>query len=147
MLPERLNEFAIASGAGAVGHVEPLVNRIEVMLADARMKSLVSPSETLNLVDWLNGFIGENHASNGQVTIIDLSLVPSDVVHVAVSVIARLTFEALQRYRKRNGAPLPTIVVLEEAHTFVRKRCCGTTFREWSRSVRLPILYWDRRSA
>ncbi|WP_352773254.1 hypothetical protein [Mesorhizobium sp. M0684] len=27
------------------------------------------------------------------------------------------------------------------------KRCCGTTFREWSRSVRLPILYWDRRSA
>ncbi|TIR26595.1 MAG: hypothetical protein E5X34_02865 [Mesorhizobium sp.] len=27
------------------------------------------------------------------------------------------------------------------------KRCFLTTFREWSRSVRLPILYWDRRSA
>ncbi|TIX22905.1 chemotaxis protein CheB [Mesorhizobium sp.] len=29
----------------------------------------------------------------------------------------------------------------------VCKRCFRTTFREWSRSVRLPILYWDRRSA
>ena len=28
-----------------------------------------------------------------------------------------------------------------------RKRCFGTTFREWSRSVRLPVLHWDRRSA
>lgn len=32
-------------------------------------------------------------------------------------------------------------------HSLIRKRCCGATFREWSRSVRLPILYWDRRSA
>lgn len=119
-LPSRLNDFAVASGAGAVQHVEPLVNRIEVMLADARMRSLVSPEGGTTLLDWLKSFIGDD-ATPGQVVIVDLSLVPSDVIHIAVSVIARLTFEALQRYRKHHTKPLPTTIVLEEAHTFIRK--------------------------
>ena len=48
-------------------------------------------------------------------------LVPSDVVHIAVAVISRLVFEALQRHLKTNGSPLPTVLVLEEAHSFIRK--------------------------
>lgn len=120
-LPNRLNDFAIAMGSGSVQHVEPLVNRIEVMLADARMRSLVSPLlGGTTLLSWLKAFIGDDSTAR-QVVIIDLSLVPSDVVHIAVSVIARLTFEALQRYRKLHTRPLPTTIVLEEAHTFVRK--------------------------
>jgi uncharacterized protein len=119
-LPNRLNDFAVAMGSGSVQHVEPLINRIEVMLADARMRSLVSPQGGTTLLGWLNAFIGDD-TSTRQVVIIDLSLVPSDVVHIAVSVIARLTFEALQRYRKHHTKPLPTTIVLEEAHTFVRK--------------------------
>lgn len=35
-LPNRLNDFAVAMGSGSVQHVEPLVNRIEVMLANTR---------------------------------------------------------------------------------------------------------------
>lgn len=121
-LPNRLNDFAVAMGSGSVQHVEPLVNRIEVMLADARMRSLVSPPPgTKSLLTWLNAFLGDDTTSAGQVVIIDLSLVPSDVVHIAVSVIARLTFEALQRYRKQHTKPLPTTIILEEAHTFIRK--------------------------
>ncbi|MBB4054043.1 hypothetical protein GGR20_003715 [Devosia subaequoris] len=120
-LPIRLNEMAIAQGSGAVQHVEPLVNRIEVMLSDSRMRPIVSPEPgSISLLDFLAGFLGDD-SSHRQVVIVDLSLVPSDVVHIAVSVIARLTFEALQRYRKANAKPLPTTIVLEEAHTFVRK--------------------------
>lgn len=75
---------------------------------------------------------------NGEIAIIDLSLVPSDVVHLVVAVISRIIFEALQRYRRMNGAELPTTIVMEEAHTFIRrysesseeisaeKMCCQT---------------------
>lgn len=52
---------------------------------------------------------------------IDLSLVPTEVVHVVTAVIARMTFEALQRYVKLNRAVLPTVLVMEEAHTFVKR--------------------------
>jgi DNA helicase HerA-like ATPase len=40
-----------------------------------------------------------------------------------VAVLARLIFEASQRYLKHHvdGKALPTVLVLEEAHTFVRK--------------------------
>ena len=52
----------------------------------------------------------------------DLSLVPSETIHIVVAVLARLVFEASQRYRKQHpkGKALPSVLVLEEAHTFVR---------------------------
>src|SRR5690606_17631892 len=46
-----------------------------------------------------------------------------EVVHIVVAVTARLIFEALQRYRRAHpeGKPLPTVLVLEEAHSFIKK--------------------------
>ena len=35
--------------------------------------------------------------------------------------IARIVFEALQRYVKLNGVALPTVLVMEEAHTFIKR--------------------------
>lgn len=52
---------------------------------------------------------------------LDLSLVPSEVVHIITAVIARMIFEALQRYRKLNSVALPTVLVMEEAHTFIKR--------------------------
>lgn len=38
------------------------------------------------------------------------------------AVISRMTLEALQRYRKlSNGKTLPTVLVMEEAHTFIKR--------------------------
>lgn len=71
----------------------------------------------LTLDDWLRNYIGDDQASNGSVTIIDLSLVPAEVVHIITAVIARMTLEALQRYRKlHHGKTLPTVLVMEGAH-------------------------------
>jgi len=50
-----------------------------------------------------------------------LSLVPTEVIHTVVAVIARIIFEALQRYRKLNQIALPTVLVMEEAHTFIKR--------------------------
>jgi hypothetical protein len=102
-------------------YVETMLMRIRTILSDSRMKSVTSNTDGVTLDGWLTDYIGDNKASNGSITIIDLSLVPAEVVHVITAVIARMILEALQRYRKLNkGKTLPTVLVMEEAHTFVK---------------------------
>lgn len=102
-------------------HVETLQMRVRSILSDTRMKS-ISSNTVIKLDEWLKEYIGDNQASNGSVTVIDLSLVPADIIHILTSVIARITLESLQRYRKfNNGKTLPTVLVMEEAHTFVKR--------------------------
>jgi DNA helicase HerA-like ATPase len=98
-----------------------LVSRIRTFLSDLRMKSIVSDSGSVTLEGWLADYIGSDKEKAKCVTIIDLSLVPPDVIHIVTAVIARMIFEALQRYLKLNGAVLPTVLVMEEAHTFVKR--------------------------
>lgn len=103
-------------------HVETMLMRIRTILADSRMKNITSGFADSTLDGWLTDYIGDNQASNGSVTVIDLSLVPAEVVHIITAVVARMTLEALQRYRNLNdGKTLPTALVMEEAHTFVRR--------------------------
>jgi len=120
-LPSQIHEVAMATGGQAVANVEPLINRIQVMLGDIRLRPVIDTNGAASLTEWLNELLGPVAKNAEPLAILDLLLVPSDVVHVAVAVISRLIFEALQRYLKQNGKPLPTVLVLEEAHTFVRK--------------------------
>ena len=100
---------------------ETLLIRIRSIFANTRMKAIISESSSLSLDQWLNEYIGENKNEKGRITIIDLSLVPSEVIHIVVAVIARIVFEALQRYRKLTQSALPTVLVMEEAHTFISR--------------------------
>jgi hypothetical protein len=103
-------------------YVETMLMRIRTILSDSRMKTISGDDGGVTLDGWLTNYIGDNQASNGSVTVIDLSLVPADVVHIVTAVIARMTLEALQRYRKiSKGKTLPTVLVMEEAHTFIRR--------------------------
>lgn len=119
-LPDHLE--VLAEQENASQFVDFLVSRIRTLLSDTRMRSIISSSDGINLDNWLTTYIGDSQASNGSVTVIDLSLVPAEVVHIITAVIARMTLEALQRYRKLNaGKTLPTVLVMEEAHTFIRR--------------------------
>lgn len=103
-------------------YVETMLMRIRTILSDSRMKTITGDTSDVTLDGWLTNYIGDNQASNGTVTVIDLSLVPAEVVHIVTAVIARMTLEALQRYRKLNhGKTLPTVLVMEEAHTFIKR--------------------------
>lgn len=103
-------------------YVETMLMRIRTILSDARMKTVSGDGAETTLDEWLRNHIGDNKASNGSITVIDLSLVPAEVVHIVTAVIARMTLEALQRYRKLNqGRTLPTVLVMEEAHTFIKR--------------------------
>ena len=112
---------ALAQETGKEQYIEFLLARIRTMLADTRMKNIIGDSVDITLEQWLENYIGNDNADDGCVTVIDLSLVPAEIVHIITSVIARMTFEALQRYRKINGKSLPTVLVMEEAHTFVKR--------------------------
>ena len=103
-------------------YVETLLMRIRTILGDTQIKSIVgSENNGVTLSGWLNNYISGNGPENKNITIIDLSLVPSEVIHIIIAVVARMIFEALQRYRKINDQILPTVMVMEEAHTFVKR--------------------------
>lgn len=111
----------LAEQEGVSQYLDFLVMRIRTFLSDTRMKSVVGVSDTLTLESWLNYYVGSDEEDNKCVTVLDLSLLPSDVVHVITAVVARMVFEALQRYRKLYRVTLPTVLVMEEAHIFIKR--------------------------
>jgi DNA helicase HerA-like ATPase len=128
--------------------VATLMLRIRSMLADARLSPIVAPEEEISFDKWLEDYVGNELAANGQIAVLDLSMVPADVLHIVIAVVARVVFEALQRYRKLYQEELPTVLVLEEAHTFVQRhlgdesgyatpaRMCRETFERIAREGR-----------
>ena len=90
-------------------YIVTLMPRIKTLLTDVRVK----------LSDWLDNYIGANNKES--LTIIDLSLLPSDVTSIVTAVVARMIFETQQRYLKLNKQCLPTVLVMEEAHYFVKR--------------------------
>ena len=117
------------SGRDVAQFVDTLSLRIRGLLAQGRLASVLRPDETvpITLEDWLISYVGADQAKNGPITVIDLSLVPSEVIHIVVSVLGRMVFEAVQRYRRDGNQELPTTLVLEEAHTFVHRELTGET--------------------
>ena len=113
---------ANAEMMGTSDYVETMIMRIKTLLADAKLKPVICPDEDVSLDDWLDKYICPSNDKNGSITIVDLSLLPAEVTHIITSVMARVTLEALQRYRRQNnGETLPTVLVMEEAHTFIKR--------------------------
>lgn len=118
-LVERIEQ--IGTEQGSLQYLDNLILRMRTMLSDGRLGPVINSPEKIEFEKWLNDHIGGNEALNGTVAVLDLSLIPSDVLHTCIAVIGRIVFEAVQRYRKMEKAELPTVIVLEEAHTFIRR--------------------------
>lgn len=129
--------------------VETLNIRIRGLLHNEVLSSVfqTQSSPSMTLEEWLTDYIGDNEAENGTVAVVDLSLVPTEDIHIIVSVLARMIFEASQRYRRENDCSLPTTLVLEEAHTFIHRgltsesaspasRACAEVFEKIAREGR-----------
>jgi hypothetical protein len=123
ILAEHLDRVATEQGGNLAGFISTLGLRIRGMLADQRLGAVIGRDPPTSFESWLKDYVGDDGASNGQIAVVDLSLVPSEIVHIVVSVLARLIFESLQRYRRGHpkGLTLPTVLVLEEAHAFARR--------------------------
>ncbi|MDR9857313.1 ATP-binding protein [Paenibacillus sp. VCA1] len=109
----------ISKEQNAIQYVDYLIMRIQTMIADIKMSSIINNKSEMTLSEWLETYIGDGQGSGA--VVIDLSLVPSEIIHLIVAVMSRIIFESLQRYRRKNGKPLPTVMVLEEAHHFLSR--------------------------
>jgi DNA helicase HerA-like ATPase len=105
---------------GVGQYLDLLVSRIRTIISDGRINSIIDRADNLTLEQWLGDYIGSDEKSP-HLAILDLSVVPTEIVHIITAVIARMVFEALQRYRRMYDTVLPTVLVMEEAHTFVRR--------------------------
>ena len=105
---------------GTSEYVETMLMRIKTLLSDSKLKNVISEDKDITLDKWISDYLCSTDTTKSSITVIDLSLMPAELVFIITSVIARLTLETLQRYRKvNNGKTLPITLVMEEAHTFI----------------------------
>ncbi|WP_035456716.1 ATP-binding protein [Algoriphagus terrigena] len=112
LLPNHLE--VIAEEQGVIQFLDFLIMRVRTLLSDSRMKGAIGNEPAITLEEWLSSYLSG-------ITVIDLSLIPADIVHIVVASISRMSFEAIQRYRRMTGTVLPTVIMLEEAHNFIKK--------------------------
>lgn len=110
------------------GKLTNFVNRLENKIGDKRLEFLLGEkSKNITFEDTLKQFIsyGENKSN---VTIIDLSGIPFEVLSITVSLISRILFEYgyfYKRYRsslkpeEKINNDVPLLLVYEEAHKYV----------------------------
>lgn len=127
---ERLFESGLktkgSSGSGTLnGNLGNFINRLENKLADKRLKFLLGDeSKNCEFEDALRTFVGYQTDNQSNITILDLSGVPFEVLSITVSLISRLLFEFSYHVKQAAGeAPneTPLLLVYEEAHKYVPK--------------------------
>lgn len=110
------------------GKLSNFVSRLENKINDRRLDFLLGEkSKTITFEDTLKQLIGYN-GDGSNITIIDLSGVPFEVLSITVSLISRILFEFGYYYkrlcaeRKTEGYTnndIPLLLVYEEAHKYV----------------------------
>lgn len=118
-----------ASNGPFNGEFNRFVSRLETKLSDKRLKFLLdaeksdgTPYKTDDFTDLMKQFIGYLNKSN--VTIIDLSGIPFEVLSITVSLVSRLIFDFCFHYSKLQHAKqslndIPVMIVCEEAHNYI----------------------------
>lgn len=130
---ERVFEFRptknqnVTKGDYADGTLDKFVSRFLAKYRQDRLQFIFGDkSKDIHFETALRQFLGYRPGSESNVTILDLSGVPFEVLSITVSFISRLLFDFgynYKRYSERNGHQhnLPILLVLEEAHKYVPK--------------------------
>lgn len=111
------------------GKLTNFVNRLESKVNDRRLDFFLGErSKTITFEQTLETLLGYSAASKSNVTVIDLSGVPFEVLSITVSLISRLIFEYGYIYKRLRCAKdpnekinndVPILLVYEEAHKYV----------------------------
>lgn len=114
------------------GEFNRFVSRLETKLGDKRLRFLLHPSKpdggsfkTEDFEEIMRQFLGYLNKAN--VTIVDLSGIPFEVLSITVSLVSRLIFDFCFHYSKlrhEEGAlnDIPVMIVCEEAHNYIPQR-------------------------
>jgi uncharacterized protein len=110
------------------GEFHGFVSRLETKLADERLAFLLKPRKTdgteyctddLELV--LRQLLGYKSLNETNVTVVDLSAIPFEVLSIVVALATRLIFDFALYFKRIKGAgeEVPILLVYEEAHRYV----------------------------
>ena len=114
------------------GEFNRFVSRLETKLADKRLHFLIQPTKTDgkpfktdDFEDIMKQFIGYLNRAN--VTIVDLSGIPFEVLSITVSLVSRLIFDFCFHYSKLRQEQdvlndVPVMIICEEAHNYIQQR-------------------------
>ena len=100
------------------------INRLENKLSDKRLEFLFGDkAKNTTLEDTLKQLIGYSSVQSN-ITVLDLSGIPFEVLSITVSLISRILFEFGYYYKKTreqhdNTNNIPLLLVYEEAHKYV----------------------------
>lgn len=149
---DALQSFVVSSTAAATkasngpfhGEFDRLILRLRTRLADPRLRFLLnplkpdkSPLATGDFADVVRQFIGYLTKSN--VSIVDLSGIPFEVLSIVVSLISRMIFDFGFHYSKNRHvdgqvSDVPIMLVCEEAHNYV-PRSGGAQYNSSRKSI------------
>lgn len=111
------------------GKLTNFVNRLENKINDSRLNFFLGEkSKTITFEETLQTLLGYAPMNNSNVTVIDLSGVPFEVLSITVSLISRLVFEYGYLYKRLRCAKnpnekinndVPILLVYEEAHKYI----------------------------
>lgn len=120
----------ISKGPYCDGSIDKFVSRLNTKINSPRLRQFLfgNKSKEISFEDTLRQFLGYNYkpesrkCAKSNITIIDLSGVPFEVLSITVSLISRLLFDYSYYYKKQVGDnDMPLLLVYEEAHKYVPK--------------------------
>jgi hypothetical protein len=137
---EKLCTFVQQSTAAATkatngpfnGEFNRFTSRLETKLADKRLRFLLHPSKAVGIPfqtgdfeEIMKQFLGYLNKAN--ITIVDLSGIPFEVLSITVSLVSRLIFDfcfhySKMRHEKNALNDVPVMIVCEEAHNYIPQR-------------------------
>ena len=111
------------------GNLINFVDRLENKINDKRLTFLFGDaSKKISFEETLSQLLGYREETKSNITILDLSGVPFDVLSITVSLISRILFEFGYNYKKLRAKndedetfnnDVPVLLVYEEAHKYV----------------------------
>ena len=114
------------------GDFNRFVSRLETKLADKRLRFLLhstkpdgTPYKTEDFEQIMKQFVGYMNKAN--ITIVDLSGIPFEVLSITVSLVSRLIFDfcfhySKLRHKKNALNDVPVMIVCEEAHNYIPQK-------------------------
>lgn len=110
----------INKGPYADGSIDKFVRRIAAKIGNPRLNFMFGDKAAkATLEDVLRQITGYEKTSSANVTIIDLSGIPFEVLSITVSLVTRLLFDFAYHARRTSGTcETPFLLVYEEAHKY-----------------------------
>lgn len=134
----------VSKEGGFNGDFDRFISRLETKLNDKRLAFLLKPVKdngtefkTNDFSEVIKQFLGYIDKSN--ITVVDLSGIPFEVLSITVSLISRLMFDFAFHYSKIRHSTnqtndIPFLIVCEEAHNYIPKTG-GAEFKASKKSI------------